>query len=158
MNSKSIRTSTYVFGNIINWSDTVELFGITLGRNINFKWNKENICCQANNKTKAPFRIAKFLNLELTQILGEACILSNFSYWPLIWMLCGKISNSFIVKTHYRTIRALYDTQKKSHEELLNINGKKNIQIQSLQLFMKKVNEVHLSHGIILSKKITPII
>ena len=73
-------------------------------------------------------------------------------------MLCGKISNSFIVKTHYRTIRALYDTQKKSHEELLNINGKKNIQIQNLQLFMKKVNEVHLSHGIILSKKITPII
>ena len=39
-------------GKTIKSSDTVELFGITLDKNIDFKRHIQNICHKANNKTK----------------------------------------------------------------------------------------------------------
>ena len=55
---------------------------------------------KANNKTKSLFRIRKFLNLEQVEVLAEAYISSNFRYCPLISMLCGKMTDNLIVKTH----------------------------------------------------------
>ena len=52
----------------------------------------------------------KFLSSEQAKILAN--ILSNFRYCPLISMFCGKASDSLDVKTHYRMIRAIYDTDK----------------------------------------------
>ena len=48
-------------GKTIKSSDKVELLGITLDKNINFKRHIQNICRKANNKTKALLRIRKFL-------------------------------------------------------------------------------------------------
>ena len=42
-------------GKNIKLSDTVKLLGITLDKNINFKWHRQNICRRANSKTKALF-------------------------------------------------------------------------------------------------------
>ena len=61
----------------ITVSDTVELLGITLDNNINFKRHKQNICRKANSKIKA------LLNLEQAQVLAETYISSNFRYRPL---------------------------------------------------------------------------
>ena len=108
-------------GKTIKSSDTVELLGITLDKNINFKRHMQNIC------RKTLLRIRKFLNLEQAQVLAEAYISSNFRYCPLIWMFCGKMSDNFIVKTHYKTLRAIYDTQTRSYEEILHLSGKKKI-------------------------------
>ena len=122
-------------GKTIKSSGTVELLGITLDKNINFKRHIQNIC----HKTKALFRIRKSLNLEQAQVLAEAYISSNFRYCPLIWMFCGKMSDNLIVKTHYRTLRAIYDTQTRSYEELLHLSGKKKIHTQNLQILMVEV-------------------
>ena len=43
-------------GKIITSSDTVELFGITLDKNIYSKRHIQNICYKGNNKTKALYR------------------------------------------------------------------------------------------------------
>ena len=51
-------------------------------------------------------------------------------------MFCGKMSGNLIVKTHFRTLRAIYDTQKRSYEELLHLSGKKKIHTQNLQILM----------------------
>ena len=126
-------------GKTIKSSDTVELLEITLDKNINFKRHIQNICHKANNKTKALFRIRKFLNLEQAQVLVEAYISSNFRYCPLIWMFYGKISDNLIVKTHYRTLRAIYDSQTRSYEELLHLSGKKKIHTQNLQILMVEI-------------------
>ena len=112
----------------------VELLGITPDKNINFKRHIQNICHKANSKTKALFRIRKFLNLEQAEILVEAYISSNFRYCPLIWMFCGKM-----MKTHYRTLRAIYDAQTRSYEELLHLSGKNKIHMQNLQILMVEV-------------------
>ena len=49
----------------IKSSDTVELLGITLDKNINFKRHIQNICHKANNKTKGLFRIRISLNISI---------------------------------------------------------------------------------------------
>ena len=54
-------------------------------------------------------------------------------------MFCSKISDNFIVKTHYRTLRAIHDTQTRSYEELLHLSGKKKIHTQNLQILMVEV-------------------
>ena len=136
---KNIEKNMSFDGKTIKSSDTVELLGITLDKNINFKRHIQNICRKANNKTKALLRIRKFLNLEQAQVLAEAYISSNFRYCPLIWRFCGKMSDNLLVKTHYRTLRAIYDTQRRSYEKLLHLSGKKKIHTQNLQLLMVEV-------------------
>ena len=73
---KNIEKNMSFDGKTIKSSDTVELLGITLDKNINFKWDIKNICDKANTKTKALLHIRKFLNLELAQVLADAYTLS----------------------------------------------------------------------------------
>ena len=54
-------------------------------------------------------------------------------------MFCGKMSDNLIVNTHYRTLRAIYDTQTRLYEELLNLREKKKIHTQNLQILMVEV-------------------
>ena len=91
-------------GKTITLSDAVELVGITLYKNISFKQHIQNICRKANNKTKALFLTRKFLNCEQGQVLAKTHISSTFRCCPLIWILCSKMSDNRIVKTHYRTL------------------------------------------------------
>ena len=100
--NKSIEKEVSFVGKAMISSNTVELLGITLDKNLNFKSHIENICCKANNKIKTLFRIRSFLTLEQAKVLAEAYILSNFRYFPLVWMFCGKCSNKLIMKTGYR--------------------------------------------------------
>ena len=53
-------------------------------------------------------------------------------------MFCGKMSDNLIVKTHHRTLRAIYDTHTRSYEEL-HLSGKKKIHTQNLQILMVEV-------------------
>ena len=78
-------------------------------------------------------------NLEQAQVLAEAYISSNFRYYPLIWMFCGKMSDNLIMKTHYRTLRTIYHTQTRSYEELLHLSGKKITHTQNLQILIAEV-------------------
>ena len=43
------------------------------------------------------------------------------------------------MKTHYRTLRAIYDTQPRSYEGLLDLSWKKEIHTQNLQILMFEV-------------------
>ena len=54
-------------------------------------------------------------------------------------MFCGKMSDNLIVNTHYRTLRAIYDTQTRLYEELLHLSEKKKIHTQNLQILMVEV-------------------
>ena len=96
--NKSIEKEMSFVGKAIKSSSTVDLLGITLDKNFNFKSHIENICCKANSKIKALFRNRNFLTLEQEKVLAEAYILSNFIYCPLVWMFCEKCSNNLIMK------------------------------------------------------------
>ena len=102
--NKCIEREMSCVGKAIKSSSTVELLGITLDKNLNFKRHIQNIYCKANNKIKTFFRIQSFLKLKQAKVLAVAYILSNFRYCPLVWMLCGKCNSNLIMKTHYRCL------------------------------------------------------
>ena len=56
-------------------------------------------------------------------------------------MFCGNIRDNLTVKTHYRTLGAIYDTQTRSYEELLHLRRKKKIHTQNLQILMVEVSK-----------------
>ena len=56
---RNIEKNTSFDGKTIKSSDTIELLGITLNKNINFKRHIQNICRKANNETKVLLRIRK---------------------------------------------------------------------------------------------------
>ena len=70
--NNSIEKEMPFIGKAIKSSSTVELLNITLDKNLNFKIHIENICCKANNKIKALFRIRSLLTLEQVRLLAEA--------------------------------------------------------------------------------------
>ena len=61
-------------------------------------------------------------------------------------MFCGKMSYNLIVKTHYRTLSAIYDTQTRLYEELLHLSEKKKIHMQNLQILMVELYK-YLNNG-----------
>ena len=69
--NKSIEKEMSFVGKTIKSSRTVELLGITLYKNFDFKSDTENICGKANNKIKTLFRIRSFLTLEQAKVLAE---------------------------------------------------------------------------------------
>ena len=81
---KNIEKNMPFDGRTIKSYDTVELLGIILDQNINFKRHIQNICRKANSEIKALLRIRKFLNFGQAQVLAEAYISSDFRYCPLI--------------------------------------------------------------------------
>ena len=108
---------------------------------MNFKSYIENICCKANNKIKALFRIRSFLTLKQSKVLEDVYILSNYRYCPLVLTFYRKCSNNLIMKTHYQCLRATYNTQIKTYRDLLHINGKIDIHTQSIQISMTEIYE-----------------
>ena len=78
-------------------SNTRESLGVALDKNINFKCYIKNICCKANNKIRALFRVRHFLTFKQAKVLADAYVLLNFRYCPIIWMFCPKCSNTLMM-------------------------------------------------------------
>ena len=49
----------------------------------------------------------------------KAFIESQFGYFPLVWMFCGRQTNARINHIHERTLRAVYNDEIRPFEELL---------------------------------------
>ena len=126
----------YLYQEKIRSSNTVELFGVTLVKNINFRSHIENICCKANNKRRFVFLARNFLRLKQETLLADVYILSNFRYYLVIWMFCGKCSNSLRVKPYYRYLRAIYSNHTEIYRDLLLTNGKTDIHMQNILLLI----------------------
>ena len=47
-------------------------------------------------------------------------------------MFCSKMNDNIFVKTHYKTLTAIYDAQTRSYEELVDLSEKKEIHTQNL--------------------------
>ena len=97
----------------------VKLLGVTIDYKLTFLSHVNNICCTASKRTKALFRIRKFLTYEQAKRVTESFILSSFRYCHLIWMFGAKSGQLQIEKAHFRALKALYNTFSATYEDLL---------------------------------------
>ena len=67
-------------------------------------------------------------------------IMSQFSYFPLVWMRHSRTSTNKTKKLHERALRLVYDDRKSIFDELLDIGKSvtvhhRNIQVLATELY-----------------------
>ena len=86
----------------------VEISGITLDRNLNFKRHIKKICRKAGQKLSALLRTSSHINTDKKTLLYKSIIKSQFAYCHLVWMFCFRQSNNLINKVHERALKLIY--------------------------------------------------
>ena len=126
-----------VFVNIGNetiiTSDSVELLGVTIDKNLNFTDHVSKLCKKGNQKLHALARISKYLSKDKLKIIMKTFIISQFNYCPLVWMFHNRTLNHKINKLHERALRLVYNEEVLSFQEMLDKDGSVTIHHRNLQ-------------------------
>ena len=77
-------------GIVVQMTDSVKLFGVTIDSMLNLNQHAQSICIKASRKVRAVSRIAQNPEYEKNVMLHNSFVLSKFNYCPLIWMFSGK--------------------------------------------------------------------
>ena len=88
---------------------SVELLGIHLDDKLNFNLHISNICRSAANQLNALIRLKSYLNFNLKRVLINSYIISNFNYFPLVWIFSTAKSLNKIESLQKRALRLLYN-------------------------------------------------
>ena len=123
----------------------VEILGITLDRNLNFKRQIKKICRKAGQKLSALQRISSHIKIDKKALLYQSIIKSQFAYCPLVWMFCFRQSNNLINKVHERALKLIHQDNcncqtllEKQHDFLIH---QRNLQVLMTEIY-KIVNGI----------------
>ena len=123
----------------------VEVLGIPIDRNLNFKGHLKNIFRKAGQKLSALLTISSHINTNKKALLYKSMIKSQFAYCPLVWMFCLRQSNNLINKVHERALKPIYHDNcnfeflpEKQHDFLIH---QRNLQVLMTEIY-KIVNGI----------------
>ena len=83
-------------------------------------------------------RLRPYLGKDKSRLLLNAVVLLNFSYCPLIWLICSKTTNNKI-EIHRSALRILSGDYELKLYGILNRENTKITHAKNLQIFMIKV-------------------
>ena len=119
----------------------VEVLGITIDRNLNFKGYIKNICRKAGQKLSALLRISSHINTDKKSLLYKSMIKSQFAHCPLVWMFCFRQSSNLINKVHERALKLIYQDNS-NFEVLLEKQHDFSIHQRNLQVLMTEIYKI----------------
>ena len=122
-----------------------KLLGVEIDRTLSFDEHIASLCRKAGKKLSVLARLSNFMCTNKKRVLMKAFIESQFSYYPLIWMLHSTGVNNKINHLHERSLRIVYKDNISSFEDLLKRERsftihQKNIQLLAIELFKVKGN------------------
>ena len=140
---KNVRYSELLNFNDLNLKNCkeVEILGITLDRNSNFKGHIKNICRKADQKLSALLRISSHINTDKKALLYKSMIKSQFAYCPLVWMFCFRQSNNLVNKVHERALKLIYEDNC-NFQVLLEKQHVFSIHQRNLQVLMTEIYKI----------------
>ena len=94
---------------------------------------------------------------EHVSILTKAFVESQFGYCPLIWMFHNRTLNNKINKLHERGLRLVYNDQKSTFKDLLNMDQSFTIHERNLQKLAIEMYKVKNNLSPIFMKTIFPL-
>ena len=83
----------------------VKALGVNIDNRLTFTEHVSSCCTKATRQLNAFSRISKNLDLKCRKLIFQSFVLSNFTYCPLVWHLCGKQNNGKIEKIQERALR-----------------------------------------------------
>ena len=97
----------------IESKEIVELLGVEVDFRLNFESHINNLCAKAGGQLNCLFRFKKFLSSHSKKLCVNSFILSNFSYCPLVWHFCKRLSNIKIENIQKRAFKFLNENSDK---------------------------------------------
>ena len=116
---------------------------MTIDNKLNFDDHISKLVKKANSKLSVIKRGLHMLTFNKKKTLLNSFVQSQFSFAPLVWMLCGKVANKKINKVHFKFLRILYDDNSSTFEQLLDKYDaftvhQRNIQNLLIEMFKAK--------------------
>ena len=81
--------------------------GVTIDNRLSFDEHIKNFCKTANKKLNTLSRINHYMKQNQKKNLFSPFMISRFSFCPLIWMFCSKMSTKKINAVHERSLRII---------------------------------------------------
>ena len=79
------------------------------------------------------------MSTNQTQLLMRSFILSQFSYYPLIWMYHSRKMNNQVSKLHECPLRLVYNNKNPSFRELLEKDNSVTIHERNIQVLLTEI-------------------
>ena len=102
---------------------SVDILGITIDDKLNFNLHIDKVCLKSANQLNAFVRLKRFLGNQERKVLINSFVLSNFNYFPLVWMLTNAKSVHKIEAIQKRALRFMLNDYESSYEDLLKKSG-----------------------------------
>ena len=119
----------------------VEVLGITIDKNLNFKRHIKNNCRKAGQKLSALPRISSHTSTDKKSLLYKSMIKSQFAYCSLVWVFCFRQLNNLISKVHERALKLIYQDNS-NFEVLLEKQHDFSIHQRKLQVLMIEIYKI----------------
>ena len=113
-----------------------KLLGVVIDNRLNFESHISKLCKKADNKLSALARVSGYMNSNKLRILMRAFVISQFQYFPLVWMFHSRHLNNKINRIHERALRIAYKDYESSFNTLLEKDKSVNIHVKNLQTLM----------------------
>ena len=86
----------------------------------------------------------KFMNTEKRCLIFKAFIISQFNYYPLVWMFHTKQLNNRINSLHKKVLRVKNQDRNSSFSELLNLDKSVSIHYRNIKYLLTEIYKVKM--------------
>ena len=101
----------------------LQLFGITLDNELNFKDHISSVCKKINNQFSVFKRFGKLISCEIMLRLYKAFILPHFHYCSMIWHFCNSEDSVKLDTLNRRILRFVFKDWDSNYDTLLDKAG-----------------------------------
>ena len=103
-NLKSINIKNFS----VEGNSSEKFLGVTVDSNFTFEKHINELCKEGNQKLHVLVRCAKHMSTDKRSTLKKAFVVSQFNYYPLVWMFHTKELNNRINSPHEKALRLTY--------------------------------------------------
>ena len=100
------------------------------------------MCRKAGQKLSALSRISPYLETDKKELLFKSMVKSQFSYCPLVWMLCSRNADSLVNEIQERSLRLITNDKNSTLEHLLLASNEITTHQRNLQVLMVEVFKI----------------
>ena len=133
-----------LFGYLVN--ESMELFGVTIDKDLTFKQHVPSICKKVNNQFSVMTRFGKLMSTETMLRLYKAFILPHFYCCSMVWQFSSKQDFDKLDLLNKRILRFILKDFNSEYNNLLKKTGTANLKDKRLQnMILTIFNFFHFS-------------